>query len=214
MKISYLVLVNNEELFQGLRLNLKTNDVDDHYIIPLRSAQSITRGYNDAARAAPLETEVFCFIHQDARLHFNVQAVLPLFFGPPEHRNAGVLGFVGSDKITLGGAWWLDGKRYGKLIQGDKFESFEQTTVPVDVVDGYCMFIRKDVFNQIGGFDEQFDNWHFYDSDICMAAKSCGFQNYVLNEMTQHLSQGSMADPWTSEQQKFTKKWSSFIKKL
>jgi N-acetylglucosaminyl-diphospho-decaprenol L-rhamnosyltransferase len=51
----------------------------------------------------------------------------------------------------------------------------------VEVLSGACMLIRKDVFNQIGGFS---DNYFMYseDVDLCLKAVSAGFKNYYISK--------------------------------
>ena len=166
----------------------------------------MTSGYNAAVRAAP-RAPYLCLVHQDTRLLFDVERRIPAFF--EEHPDAGVVGFIGSTELSPAGAWWHAGQHVGALIEGTapRWCSAVSGFQPVDVVDGYCMFIRRDAFETLGGFDERFDHWHFYDSDLCMMAKRHGLQNYVIEGLTQHLSRGSTAPPWDAEQRKFSQKW-------
>lgn len=211
-------------------------------------AHSIAAGYNHTVRQfrnppAHLRQTIYCFIHTDARLHFNPLERIPDYFNALHE--PGVIGFVGCGNITLDSRWWLGEPRFGSLIQGGfppedgpnlKFlppcnRYVKQSTPtppnaddfwreclpvflaqPVDAVDGYCMFIRASVFREIYGFDQdKYGHWHCYDADLCLTALANGYQNYVINELTQHFSGGSLADPWSSENQKFIAKWSNWI---
>ena len=206
MNIVYVSLVNDEAIYAGLVESLLARGVDQESIVALRGARSMASGYNAAVRSAPA-APYLCLVHQDARLLFDVERRIPAFF--EEHPDAGVVGFVGSTELSAAGAWWLAGRHLGELIEGAAPRSWAPVSGchPVEVVDGYCMFIRSDVFDTLGGFDERFDHWHFYDSDLCMTAKSHGLQNYVVEGLTQHLSTGSTAPPWADEQRKFSQKW-------
>jgi Glycosyltransferase like family len=166
-------------------------------------------------------------------LYFEVVASVDyVTFGPNvqhgvETRRVGVLGFAGAERMTLDGRWWMRGPLYGSLIQGELPADSRPNMVfqrplntvalldsldhlryqPVDTVDGYCMFIRRSVFHELGGFDERFDHWHFYDADLCMSAIRAGYQNYVIDQKSQHFSIGSLADPWSAQQSRFQVKW-------
>ena len=47
-------------------------------------------------------------------------------------------------------------------------------------VTAACCAMRRDLFTQLGGFDEAFRN-SYEDTDFCLKAREAGFQNYVAN---------------------------------
>lgn len=170
-------------------------------------------------------------------LYFEVLASVDyLSYGPNarhgvETRPVGVLGFAGAEGMTLDGRRWMRGPLYGSLIQGELPADSRPNMVfqrplntvalldsldhlryqPVDTVDGYCMFIRRSTFHELGGFDERFDHWHFYDADLCMSAIKAGYQNYVIDQTSQYFSIGSLADPWSAQQARFQEKWRAWF---
>ncbi len=51
--------------------------------------------------------------------------------------------------------------------------------VPVEVVSGACMLIRRDVFVQVGGFSEDYF-MYAEDVDLCRTTDRAGFRNYFI----------------------------------
>ena len=68
--------------------------------------------------------------------------------------------------------------------RGD-FEKFplEKGTEEVAVVDGVWMAMRKDLFNQIRFDDNNFHDFHLYDSDICMQVNHLGLDVMVTDKI-------------------------------
>ena len=59
--------------------------------------------------------------------------------------------------------------------------------IRVAVLDGLALFIKKSVFDQIGGFDENYIH-HMYDNDLCLRALEVGYKNYVVPIPCEHLN--------------------------
>jgi len=219
--VHFMTLSREYQHAVPLRDNLSSRGPAAHYVIT--GAKGITAGYNECARRAPTVIPFYCFIHEDARLHFDWNTIIPEYFN--QLPNAGVLGFVGCRRMSCDSRWWVNQPRFGSLIQGGYPEQdppnlcFDKPTQghegmkyePVDAVDGYCLFIRREVFQVVGGFDERFDAWHCYDADLCLSCIQHGFQNYVIDQKSQHHSGGSLADPWARENAKFQDKWRTFL---
>jgi len=233
--IAVITLVRNETYLENLKSNIKRYDPEGlTYLHAQRGAKSITSGYNQAVNEVmQLEAigvvrpiSYFLFIHEDARIYFNLKQVLPIW------ENCGVIGFVGCEKIFMDSRWWLGQCLIGGLFQGgpdNPDPSFKpvrnvvyshqlrQTNIfpTAHAVDGYAMLIRREVFHAVDGFSEEFDNWHCYDADLCMKCMKAGYVNRVAISteiVTQHFSGGSLADPWARENAKFIAKWGAFIK--
>jgi O-antigen biosynthesis protein len=71
-----------------------------------------------------------------------------------------------------------------ELMPSGKFEhlkeqhSINYTSIPVYAVTGACMLMRREDFNAVGGFDEQFVNG-CEDIDLCLKVRGAGKQIYV-----------------------------------
>ena len=51
----------------------------------------------------------------------------------------------------------------------------------IDSIHGSCMFINKDCFNKIGGFDENYF-LYFEETDYCYRGKKLGYKSYQINK--------------------------------
>lgn len=219
-RIFAVALVNNIEQYAGLRENLSKYDSYAELKVH-QEAKSITSGYNEAiedlSKTRNLEEDdILVLIHQDARIYFNPKKLVDYFKSLPD---AGVLGFVGCERMSIDSRWWLGRPYIGGLIQNDfppengpnVIHRWATIPQPVDSVDGYCMVVKYGRFKQVEGFDERFNHWHCYDADLCMKMRKVGLQNYVIPEVTKHLSGGSLADPWRFENQKWVDKWTPYL---
>lgn len=78
-----------------------------------------------------------------------------------------------------------------------KITKTENNLLPVDWVSGACLVIRKDLFERIGGWDDQFF-LYYEDIDLCKRASKAGYQTVVaLNSQITHLGGNSPLENWT-----------------
>ena len=72
----------------------------------------------------------------------------------------------------------------------------EFQTSEVDILNGAFMLVRRNVFNEIGGFDERFHTYG-YDIDLSYRMRLAGFKNfyypktYIINLKSQHTTKFS-----------------------
>ena len=216
MAIHFLCAATDAALVAGMQKNLGASTCS------VWGEKSITKAYNHLAKsigAAP--EDVLCFIHQDCRLHFDWAKIIPEYFAALDV--PGVLGFIGCRKITSDGRWYFASNKCGGLIQGRgtdinlKFSRLGEKTKTgleydsVDVVDGYCLFVKAKVFSVIDGFDERFV-FHFYDTDLCLSALKHGFKNYAIGQKSQHYSAGDFTVKWEPLREIFQAKWLPWLK--
>ncbi|MCX7982229.1 MAG: glycosyltransferase [Syntrophales bacterium] len=65
-------------------------------------------------------------------------------------------------------------------------EKFEGKVKPSWKAVGFCMLIKKDVINKIGGFDERFGLGNFEDDDFCLRAKLAGYDSLIAQDCFVH----------------------------
>lgn len=173
--------------------------------------------YNVLARNSA--GELLCFIHDDARI-LSKSWILKIRDFFDEHPEAGVVGFVGSDRMMPNELYPLlyangEDHYFGKLVQVRVTQEFQRINgfKEVVAVDGFCFFIRKEVLEKIGGFDEKtYDRdgpcFHMYDIDLCFETRKAGYKNYVIGGiLAQHLSLGKMDEKWDKARKIFIEKW-------
>lgn len=96
--------------------------------------------------------------------------------------NNPTIGVVGPKIIAESGKIWsmggeLDKKRYtgGLIDYGKTNKRYINTNIAVDFISGTAMLIRKEVFEKIGLFAQDYF-LYYEDVDFCIRAKKAGFQ--------------------------------------
>jgi GT2 family glycosyltransferase len=216
-----LTLVNDETPYAELEQNVMRQCSGAYRVVPVRGASSMATGYNNLVRSlVTAPDDVLCFIHQDARLLFDAAVILPQYL--ERLRWAGVLGFCGSAAQQPGKQWHQCLPCYGSYLQGrgpGRALSFRPPgndtggllCAEVQTLDGYCLFVSRQVFDRIGGFDEEYGGWHCYDLDLCLRALHAGYQNYVIAQPSQHYSWGGSDQDLARSLALFSRKWSAFL---
>jgi hypothetical protein len=138
---------------------------------------------------------VFC--HQDVVFPLGWLSKLFEQIREVEHQVAswGVIGVAGR---------CVDGSRPGHVIdpRGELFH----TPLPMQVqtLDELCIIIRK---NSGLHFDEYFDHFHLYGTDLCLTANSKGMPCFAVDCCLEHLSGGSKCKNWMIQKEKLIEKW-------
>ena len=111
-----------------------------------------------------------------------------------------VLSYHNKDRFEYAGAGggFIDHLGY-PFCRGRIFNDLEIDThqyddsIPVFWATGACMFVRADVYNQLGGLDEQFFA-HMEEIDLCWRMQLNGFSVYYCGQSTvYHVGGGTLA---------------------
>jgi hypothetical protein len=145
-------------------------------VIIQKGFKSAALAYNDAIDRA--RTDVIIFAHQDVYFPENWledldRALLILETKDP---NWAVLGCYGIDR---------KGKEVGYVYSvglGVLGHSFAEP-VAVDSLDEFVLILRKSANIR---FDPTLPNYHFYGTDICLAARKRGLSNFVICAFSVH----------------------------
>jgi len=90
--------------------------------------------------------------------------------------------------------------------------NFDKISRNVSVVTAACMMIRRDVFNEVNGFDEKFII-AFGDTDICLRVKEKGYQIVYCSDSklyhAESATRGSMHP--LSDEIEFLNRWEDYI---
>src|SRR5207244_7609631 len=63
---------------------------------------------------------------------------------------------------------------------------FAGNGIGVERLTGFCLLVRREVLEKIGGFDERYGVGYFDDDDLCMQARQAGFQLVVAQNVFIH----------------------------
>jgi len=163
--------------------------IKQHYpaikIIQNSSNGGYAKGYNDALQE--IDADVFCLLNSDVEVTQNwltpirklleenqdIAIVQPKIL---DLKNKGYFEYAGA----AGG--FLDQLGYplcrGRIFQDlEKDEGQYNDTIEIFWATGACMFIRSEVFNKLGGFDEDYFA-HQEEVDLCWRAKNKGYKVY------------------------------------
>lgn len=190
--------------------SIKTTIGADYEIIVCDNRQNkkgICQVYNEYANKA--EGDYLCFVHEDVLFNTNHWGNILVNFAQ-KTKLCGVIGFGGGEFVSKFYLSWSGGCLRGRNIAGvqchytipdaEGSENYVRTIVnplqeefaPIITLDGYFLFCKKEVWENIK-FDEiTFNGFHFYDQDFTFACYLNGYKNYVCHLIeTIHLSRGN-----------------------
>lgn len=90
----------------------------------------------------------------------------------------------------------------------------------VDYVSGCSLLISAKIFNEVGGFSEEFAPGYFEDSDLCMKVRAKGYKiqycpaSVIYHHLSASTDEGYKNYQIAKNQGIFFKKWASEIRKL
>ena len=169
--------------------------------IALEHNMGYAKGYNEGI--AQIDAELICLLNSDVDVGPNWATAMVDFFkshplaafaqpkikdlnNPEYFEYAGAAGGF----IDFMGLPYCRG-RVGRHC--DKDVGQFNDTVPVTWASGACLFVRKPVFEALGGFDASFF-MHFEEIDLCLRAQAVGHQVWAVGTSeVLHLGGGSLA---------------------
>ncbi len=160
------------------------------------------KGYNDALKE--VDADVYCLLNSDVEVTPNwLSPVMEIFEANPDVAivQPKILDLLKPDHFEYAGAagGFLDQLGY-PFCRGRIFQSLEQDQGQYDDVKeifwatGACMFIRKKVFEELGGFDEDYFA-HQEEVDLCWRAQNKGYKIfYVGRSQVLHLGGSTLSN--------------------
>ena len=180
----------------------------------------IAKAYNWGAQAA--QYPYLFFVHEDIKFHSTGWGTfIEQKLAEPD---CGVIGFAGSKvKLNSYSGWFQNNDwNYWYYCQGDsegrsaycvRGVYLDKPFEEVVALDGFAMFVRKDVWNE-NQFDEKnLTGFHCYDLDFSMQIAR-KYKNYVCCSfvLIEHLSPGNFNNKWYTDTIRLhVNKWNSFL---
>lgn len=175
------------------------NFIKSHFssvkIIQNKENDGYAKGYNDALKH--IDAEIFCLLNNDVEVTENwLQPILSEFQNNPDTAivQPKILDFKNKTHFEYAGAagGFIDKFGY-PYCRGRIFNTIEQDvgqyndTTEVFWASGACMFIKKEIFENLGGFDESFFA-HMEEIDLCWRVFNQGLKTkYVGTSKIYHV---------------------------
>lgn len=174
------------------------------YEIIVEDNRSLPRGicevYNTGASKA--KYPYLCFVHEDVLFDGNNwgEAIEKQL----EKDKTGLIGFMGATYKSKSPSGWnispcINRSHFIQTKNGVKRYSNETVGdfSPCVVLDGACLFMRRELWQQNPFDATACPGFHGYDLDICIQAYSKGYRNYVSRTCwIEHLSEGAFSKDW------------------
>lgn len=184
----------------------------------LKSKYSIAKVYNLCA--AQSKYPYLLFIHEDTCFH--TVGWFGKVSGKLSEPDCGVIGFAGSKAKSCVPSFWGSMKKFNVqnfIERTDGLSSLRRTGIPegvdfeeVVVLDGFALFVRKEVWQQYPFDEEIVRGFHCYDFDFTLTI-SKHYRNYVCGMVSvEHFSHGSFDEYWFADTlYAFNNKWNHML---
>lgn len=147
------------------------------------------KGYNEALKA--VDADIFCLLNSDVEVTSGWLEPIMKFFEENEEASIvqpKILDLLKRDKFEYAGAagGFIDQLGY-PFCRGRIFQSLEidegqyNKATEIFWATGACMFIRREVFEILGGFDEDYFA-HQEEVDLCWRAHNRGYKVFYVPE--------------------------------
>lgn len=144
----------------------------------------LIRALNQGATLA--KGDFLCFLHNDTEVR-EPRWLERLRAAVDSASDVGLSGLYGARRVRR------DGRYAGRTIVHclDGPANVEDSTTEVAAVDGVCLFLRRSLFDSVGGFDEGYGFFHGYDRDLSFAVREAGWRCVVVNAPFVHRGGGT-----------------------
>ena len=180
--------------------------VEKHYpditIIKNKENGGYAKGYNDALKH--VHAEIFCLLNSDVAVTPNwLQPIIEVYQNQPEIAiiQPKILDYKNKEYFEYAGAagGFIDKLGYpfcrGRIFQAlEKDKGQYNDVMEIFWATGACLFIKQEVFNELGGFDEDYFA-HQEEVDLCWRAQNRGYKvYYVGNSTIYHLGGSTLSN--------------------
>lgn len=177
---------------------------------------------NCNAAASTAAGAYFVFLNNDTQVQPNWLSAITDAFA--KNSDAGLVGskliYPQGSLQEVGGVVWKDGGALNYGRNGDPSQPDFCYLRKSDYVSGAAITIRRELWEEIGGFDERFAPAYYEDTDLAFAVRDKGYQVYVqpasLIVHFEGISHGTDTDTGikayqVANKQKFLEKWNEAL---
>ena len=182
--LSLIICSRTANISDELKQNIATTIGCEYELCVIdnsRNENSIFTAYNEGVRRA--KGDILCFMHDDILFHTEGwgQQITTQF----EEQSIGVIGFGGAHFLPTVPMYWSElpfisefclHNENGICIECKCEDYFNGNLADVVAVDGFCMFIRQSLFEQVQFDSMSYTGFHAYDMDICMQVLHAGYR--------------------------------------
>jgi len=181
--------------------------------VVLSEAAGYAGANNVAYRFASKNSEFICLLNADIEVEEGW--LKPLVDFLREHPDAGIVGckqlrFNGKIE-SLGSRWDWRSKHFPHIGYGHLSHPEQDKVCEREMVTFSSVLIRREVWEQVGGIDEEYAAGYWEDTDFCMKARQLGWRIFcVPQSVVRHHVGGSRAFPPGGRAQTkriFKKRW-------
>jgi len=227
-----LECIKSKTTYKNYEIIIVTNNLDENsemrkflkslqYPIHVFEEKYSFGGMNNFG-ASKAEGEYLLFLNDDVEITSPNWLEAFLTLGLKE--STGVVGgklLLDDGKLQdCGGIVWKNGNAWNYGRNQDPDEPGLNYVRDVDYCSGSCLFVRKEIFDKVGGFDRKFDPAYWEDVDLCFSIRKLGYK--ILYQPLATLihyegsTQGTSTDTGLKSYQvenlkKFQEKWKSVI---
>jgi len=223
--ITLIICSRNSDISNELKRNIAITIGVEYELVVIDNSKndySIFSAYNEGAKRA--QYPYLCFMHEDIIYHTQDWGLfIEKHF---QDETIGLIGMAGTHFLPSIPTYWSPTpfiteynlhNDHGKRIECYHLNFFSDKTI-VDAVacDGFCMFIRKDIFNVISFDEKTYTGFHYYDMDICMQVltnkyRVCICRDVLIEHFWSENPEKSGMDYFVFNQDLFFSKWQSYF---
>lgn len=216
MKPTWIVCTQSREAFNKMKQNVERHLPNTFRFVPVYNAGSIAMGYNWGANKGTTKSErrnsdILIFAHDDIKIRFDKPTWEDFAKELKKSQNGigGVAGFRTVRRDPQGSIWPpLGGFGSGGCLHGadgqlwyTTFGLFGRTLT----LDGIFLAMRREVFDELGGFSTEYPGWHWYDNDITFRSHLLGYRNFTFPLSIEHGTTNYRKDGYCVDQDEFWK---------
>lgn len=206
--ISIIICSRQDDISAELKQNIADTIGCEFELVIIGNSKnkySIFSAYNEGVSRS--KGDILCFMHEDVLFRSTEWgSVMTGHFS--KDNLVGLIGFAGTHFLPDSPMYWYSSpfisQRNLNNDQGIREEHFheswfgDKSIIEAVAVDGFCFFIRKELFDSIRFDEDTYSGFHLYDMDICMQVIEAGYKVCVCRDI--------LAEHCWSEKQQFSKK--------